>query len=286
VIENALRQFLAACESDATLIAFAQKRTLSAHYTLSDSGLEFFMSFAQGEVRAALGPPPAPADLHLELSAGLLDGLMTGKVNGMNAVMSGQIAFSGDPDKGMLLTQVQSAFNRLYVQARAAAGGAEPGSHARDALSHNEPPPPPQPVPASPEVAASPWGRRLQALAEAAAHDAALCSFAGGHTLSLCSMLREPEVGLYLLFDRGRVTGGVGALPGADVTLAMSAETFDAVFTGRLDAAQAAISGALVFTGRARQALRVQSILPELARLYRMISEPPHPIPHPLTPPV
>ena len=77
-----------------------------------------------------------------------------------------------------------------------------------------------------------------------------------------------PLAWLYLLFDQGRVSGGVGVLPGADVTLAMSAATFDTIYTGRLDAAQAALSGALAFTGRARQALRAQTILPDLARLY------------------
>jgi putative sterol carrier protein len=265
VLENVLRHFLAACEDDAALKAFAQTHTLSAHYTLSDAALEFFMSFALGEVQAGLGPPLAPAAVRLKLSAELLDGLMTGKINGMNAVMAGRIAFSGDPDKGMLLTQVQAAFNRLYAQAREAVGAS--GSTTASA-GPTAPPPPPKPVPASAEVSASPWGRRLQALADAAANDAALCSFAGGHTLSLCYALREPELGLYLLFDQGRVTGGVGALPGADVTLAMSAATFDAIYTGRLDAAQAALSGALAFTGRARQALRAQTILPDLARLY------------------
>jgi putative sterol carrier protein len=268
-MENVLRRFLAACEDDAALKAFARNWTLSAHYVLSDAALEFFMSFDGGEVRAGLGPPPAPADLRFKLSAELFDGLMMGKVNGVNAVMSGKIAFSGDPDKGMLLTQVQSAFNRLYAQARAAADVPNAPAIAPEAPA---PPSPPQPIPAPPEVAASPWGRRLQALAGAAANDSVLCSFAGGHTLSLCFRLHEPEVGLYLLFDQGRVSGGVGTLPGADVTLALSAQTFDAIYSGRLDAAQAAISGALTFTGRARQALRAQAILPQLARLYQMIS--------------
>lgn len=268
MLENVLREFVAACENDAALKAFAQGRTLSAHYTLSDAALEFFMSFAQGEVRAGLGPPPAPADVRLKLSTELLDGLMTGKVNGLNAVMAGKIAFSGDPDKGMWLTQAQAAFNRLYAQARQAAGAL---STTAASAGPAAPPPPPKPVPASPEVSASPWGRRLQALAEAAANDAALCSFAGGHTLSLCYALREPEIGLYLLFDQGRVTAGVGALPGAEVTLAMTAATFEAICTGRLDAAQAAISGALAFTGRARQALRAQAIQPDVARLYQFV---------------
>lgn len=267
-MENVLRRFLAMCEDDAALKAFAQNRALSVHYVLSDAALEFFMSFAQGKVRAGLGPPPAPADLRFKLSAELFDGLMTGKVNGVNAVMSGRIAFSGDPDKGMLLTQAQSAFHRLYARAREAVSASDmpttaPGTPA--------PPPPPQPVPAPPEIAASPWGRRLQALADAAANDAALCSFAGGHTLSLCYRLHEPEIGLYLLFDEGRVSGGVGTLPGADVTLALSAQTFDAIYSGRLDAAQAAIAGALTFTGRARQAIRAQAVLPELARLYQKV---------------
>jgi putative sterol carrier protein len=89
VLENVLRHFLAACEDDAALKAFAQTHTLSVHYTLSDAALEFFMSFALGEVQAGLGPPPAPAAVRLKLSAELLDGLMTGKINGMNAVMQG-----------------------------------------------------------------------------------------------------------------------------------------------------------------------------------------------------
>jgi autoinducer 2 (AI-2) kinase len=62
------------------------------------------------------------------MKAAILDGIFTGKVNGMRAAMTGQLSFSGDTNKAMAFQRLQGDLGRLYQGARAEAG--DPGDLA------------------------------------------------------------------------------------------------------------------------------------------------------------
>jgi putative sterol carrier protein len=117
-MQEVLRRFLSLAEQSVALQAFGRGRELTMHYLLRDSGLEFYMGFHDGEVRAKLGPPPSPAEVQLETESGVLDGMFTGRINAMRAFMSGKMAFSGEAKLAISVQQVQDDLCRLYTEAR------------------------------------------------------------------------------------------------------------------------------------------------------------------------
>lgn len=117
-LEPVLQAFLAYAEADGALRAFAEEHDLTVHYLLQGPDLEFYMRFAEGEVRAGLGPPPGPAQIRLRAPAEVLDGVLTGRVHAMRAVMGGQMRFEGDTRVAMALQAVQGDLSRLYRRAR------------------------------------------------------------------------------------------------------------------------------------------------------------------------
>ncbi len=155
MLEKILRQFLAACEKEPDMQTFAAGRQLTMHYVLTDAGLEFYMAFDNGTVRAGMGAPPARADLTLKMKAEIFDGMMTGKVNGATAAMTGKLKFSGDTGKAMALQRVQREISRLYMQVRKEVG--DPGDLAH--LGSSPAPaaaPPAAPAPSAPAAPPSP----------------------------------------------------------------------------------------------------------------------------------
>jgi putative sterol carrier protein len=80
--------------------------------------LEFYMHFQDGRVAAELGPPPSPAEVRLETTAEVLDGMFTGRINAMRAAMTGRLSFGGDAKLAITLQQIQDDLRRLYTQAR------------------------------------------------------------------------------------------------------------------------------------------------------------------------
>lgn len=116
--EDVLRRFLSNCERDANLQDFARKHTISVHYSITDSQLDFHMLFGDGVVRAGLGTPPEEADFILKMDADTFDGMMSGRLHGMTVAMSGKLKFKGDTMKGMTLQQIGKDLSRLYTRAR------------------------------------------------------------------------------------------------------------------------------------------------------------------------
>jgi autoinducer 2 (AI-2) kinase len=87
---------------------------------------------------------------------------------------------------------------------------------------------------------------------------------------------RLPDLGreLHLRLASGSLEGGLGApASGADVELRLLADVFDGMFTGRLNAMQAALDGKLSFTGDTAKAMTLQHLQGELGRCYRAARE-------------
>jgi ketol-acid reductoisomerase len=117
-LEAALRRFVASAAADPALQSFAQGRSMTSHYILTDVGLEFYLRFTDRMVEADMGPPRDPADVRLETTADTLDGMFTGRVNAMRAAMTGRLQFKGEAKVAMGLQQVQADLSRLYIEAR------------------------------------------------------------------------------------------------------------------------------------------------------------------------
>ncbi len=95
-VEELLRRFCEKAVADPALRAFAAKRRVMTHYTMTDLGLEFYVGFQDGEVVAGLGAPPTPAEVRMKATAEVLDGILTGRLSGQRMAMSGKLSFSGD----------------------------------------------------------------------------------------------------------------------------------------------------------------------------------------------
>jgi putative sterol carrier protein len=102
-----------------------------------------------------------------------------------------------------------------------------------------------------------------------AADDPALQEFSQGRQLTTHYALSEPEIEFYLSFDDGAVSGELGApeTP-AQVRLEARAEVLDGMFTGRINAMRAAMTGRLRFSGDTKLAISIQQIQDDLQRLY------------------
>ncbi len=80
-----------------------------------------------------------------------------------------------------------------------------------------------------------------------------------------------PDVGLNFHTDflDGVVSGGIGeADPPSMVFLEMDSETFDGMFTGEIDGASAAMSGAISFSGDMSAAMGLQVLQEDMGRVY------------------
>jgi autoinducer 2 (AI-2) kinase len=128
-MERLLRDFVARARGDEALGRFAAGgQTATLHFTLTDLGVEFHLGFEDGGVLADLGPPAGAAAVQLKMRADVLDGMLTGRRNAMEAAMNGELSFSGDTARAMTLQHVQRDLSRLYRAARESAG--DPGDLA------------------------------------------------------------------------------------------------------------------------------------------------------------
>ncbi|MFC2046517.1 SCP2 sterol-binding domain-containing protein [Chloroflexota bacterium] len=102
-----------------------------------------------------------------------------------------------------------------------------------------------------------------------AAGDAALREFSRGRRMTTHYVLHEPDLEFHMRFDDGEVTADLGPPPApAEVRLETKAETLDGMFSGRINAMRAAMTGGLVFSGDTRLAISIQQIQDDLKRLY------------------
>lgn len=124
-LEEILHRFCEKAVADPALRDFAARRRVMTHYTMIDVGLEFYVGFQDGQVVAGLGAPPTPAEVRMKATAEVLDGILTGRISGQKAAMSGKLSFSGDVRTAMGVQRVQGDLIRLYTAAREEAGGVD-----------------------------------------------------------------------------------------------------------------------------------------------------------------
>jgi len=125
-----LERFVAALRADQAVARAAAGRDVTLAFALTDVDLAFHLRLSE-PVEAALGPPPETPDVQLRMTGTVLDGMLSGSRNAMQAAMEGEISFTGDAARAMAIQELQADFERLYRDARDGgpeAGAAEPGS--------------------------------------------------------------------------------------------------------------------------------------------------------------
>jgi putative sterol carrier protein len=74
----------------------------------------------------------------------------------------------------------------------------------------------------------------------------------------------------YISFRAGQVAGGVGDDPqGTTLTLKMSSETFDDLFSGVKDAMGLAMSGKISFSGNTSAGMALMGVMGNIQRAYK-----------------
>ncbi len=81
------------------------------------------MRFVDGVVEAAVKAPMSAAEVRLETTAEVLDGMLSGRINAMRAAMTGKLQFKGEAKVAMSQQLVQSDLSRLYRLAQAEVTG-------------------------------------------------------------------------------------------------------------------------------------------------------------------
>lgn len=151
-----LREFTTQIPTDKEMADFAKGKNVVFLFTVKDMDQAFFLSFVDGKVGAGLNNPPREPDVKLKMSADILDGMFTGRVNATKAATGGKLSFSGDTGKAMAFIRIQGNMTRLYTNARNKVG--DPGDLTKIAAV---PAAAPTPVSAPAVVLPSPLGDGL-----------------------------------------------------------------------------------------------------------------------------
>ncbi|MBM4431767.1 MAG: SCP2 sterol-binding domain-containing protein, partial [Chloroflexi bacterium] len=98
--------------------------------------------------------------------------------------------------------------------------------------------------------------------------DAALLQASKDKRLLISYEFPDLEVFFYTNFLNGRIEAGLGELEDSDIQLTMNSDVFDGMFTGKVNAAKAAVKGDLAFSGNVAAAMRLQGLMDDFKRLY------------------
>ncbi len=127
-------------------------------------------------------------------------------------------------------------------------------------------PPAATPVPATSDVAVK-FGQILVKLLGSLETDPAMAEFARGKNVTFHFTIKDGGQNFFMSFQDGTVQAGMGEPPmPVDVRLKMSADTFDGMFTGRINPTRAAMTGKLSFSGDTTKAMAMQKL--DLAGAY------------------
>ena len=102
----------------------------------------------------------------------------------------------------------------------------------------------------------------------------ALKAFSRGRAMTTHYVLGDLELEFYMRFDDGEVAAALGPpVSPAEIRLQTESEVLDGMFTGRINAMRAFMTGKLSFTGEAKLAITIQQIQDDLCRLYAQARE-------------
>lgn len=114
----------------------------------------------------------------------------------------------------------------------------------------------------------------LRTFVASAASDPSLLAFSQGRQMTSHYVLSDVGLEFSMGFHDGVVRGGLGPPePEAEVRLTTTADVLDGMFTGRINAMRAAMTGKISFHGDAKQAMAIQRIQDDLCRLYTQARE-------------
>ena len=113
-----IQDFLELFSNDAQAKAKTAKQQVIFQITLSDTEESFFMCFNKGRIETGLGCR-AEAEVNLRMPVEIFDGLMMGTVKGPNAVMNGQMSFTGNVRKAMGMQVILNLMMTSYQAAAA-----------------------------------------------------------------------------------------------------------------------------------------------------------------------
>ena len=109
----------------------------------------------------------------------------------------------------------------------------------------------------------------LSKMAELAQADEALIQASKGKNMTISYEFPDLDVFFYTNFRDGEVEAGLGELEeDADIYLTMDSDIFDGMFTGKVNAAKAAMKGDLAFSGNVAAAMRLQGLMDDFKRIY------------------
>jgi len=118
MLNEIITKFLSACEGDSILQDFGKKRPLTVQFEIPDQNLVFYISFVDGMVQTGFGQASPPAHMTLKMEEAIFDGVMSGKINGASAAMSGKLHYRGDTMRGMALQKIINDIIRLYKKSK------------------------------------------------------------------------------------------------------------------------------------------------------------------------
>jgi ketol-acid reductoisomerase len=102
-----------------------------------------------------------------------------------------------------------------------------------------------------------------------AASAPALQAFSQGRGMATHYVLGDLGLDFYMRFDDGEVTAALGPpVSPAEVRLETESEVLDGMFTGRINAMRAFMTGKLSFSGEAKLTITIQQIQDDLCQLY------------------
>ncbi len=101
-----------------------------------------------------------------------------------------------------------------------------------------------------------------------------LKAFSQGREMTTHYVLGDLELEFYMRFDDGEVTAALGPpVSPAEVRLQTESEVLDGMFSGRINAMRAFMTGKLSFSGEAKLAITIQQIQDDLCQLYTQARE-------------
>jgi autoinducer 2 (AI-2) kinase len=101
------------------------------------------------------------------------------------------------------------------------------------------------------------------------ARDETIRSAVAGKDVTMHFTLTDLALSFFLHLKGADTSAGFGEPQASDVELKMRADIFDGMFTGRVNAMQAAMGGGLSFSGDTTKAMTLQDLQDDFSRLYQ-----------------